>query len=198
MDSVAKSANSSSPVDANILFVLGGPGAGKGTQGVRLAEELPLVHLSVGDLMRAERERCSPDISSLIEKCMREGIVVPPEVVMKVVKMAIVRHVEEGRKNFFVDNFPRDMQQALEFEEQICPCRAALYFECSEETMLRRLLIRGRTSGRVDDNEVTFGKRMKDFKERTIPVVERLKESNKLIVVRRIPPCAPQNHPRLC
>lgn len=110
---------SSAFVDANIIFLLGGPGAGKGTHSVKLAADFPLVHVSVGDLMREERTRCSPEVGDLIEKCMREGTVVPLEVVIGILKMAITRHVAEGRKNFIVDNFPRNMQQARAFEEQV-------------------------------------------------------------------------------
>ncbi|KMP09405.1 adenylate kinase isoenzyme 1 [Coccidioides immitis H538.4] len=91
---------------ANIIFILGGTGAGKGTQCAKLATDPPVVHLCVGDLVRAERERCSPGAGQLIEKCMREGTVVPLELVIGLLKAAVVGHVEAGQMNILCGQLP--------------------------------------------------------------------------------------------
>ncbi|KAI9778096.1 MAG: hypothetical protein M1839_008400 [Geoglossum umbratile] len=161
----------------------GGPGVGKGTQCTRLAQDLGLVHISVGDLLRIEKEEGQPEVRELIETHMQGGTIVPTGITMAILKAAIIRHVEGDKRRFLVDGFPRHMEQALAFEKVICPCRAVLYFEGSREIMLQRLLNRAKTSGRVDDNEVTFNKRMKGFWEETLPVIEYFQSKGKLITV---------------
>ena len=79
------------------------------------------------------------------------------------------------------------LQKPSLISPQVCPCRAALYFECSEMIMLQRLLNRGKSSGRVDDNETTFNKRMRGFREQTMPVIDYLHTKDKVITVRAIP-----------
>lgn len=75
------------------------------------------------------------------------------------------------------------MDQAVKFEEKIVHCRLVLFFDCSEEEMLKRLLKRGESSGRVDDNAESIKKRFETFRETSYPVVEYFEKMDK---VRRI------------
>jgi UMP-CMP kinase len=155
--------------DSTIIFVLGGPGAGKGTQCANLVRDFGFKHLSAGDLLRAERERPGSKYGDLINNYIKEGQIVPMEITIALLEKAMV---ESGTRKFLIDGFPRKMDQALEFERTICESTAVLYFECPDEEMLKRLLKRGETSGRVDDNEESIKKRFKTFHETSFPVIE--------------------------
>ncbi|KAK9701955.1 bifunctional uridylate/adenylate kinase [Basidiobolus ranarum] len=166
-------ANSSSPAfdsnDVTVIFVLGGPGAGKGTQSARLVEDFGFVHLSAGDLLREEASRPGSEFHELINNYIKEGKIVPHEVTIALLRKAMK---SSGSKRFLVDGFPRAMDQALEFEKSICECNFVLYFECPTEEMEKRLLKRGESSGRLDDNIESIRKRFDTFKNTSFPVIE--------------------------
>ncbi|KAH6562334.1 hypothetical protein BASA50_006579 [Batrachochytrium salamandrivorans] len=152
-----------------VVFVLGGPGAGKGTQCAKLVKEFGYVHLSAGDLLREERTRKGSPFGELINTYIKEGLIVPMEITIALLHAAMK---QSGGKRFLVDGFPRKMDQALKFEEMVCQSKLVLYFECPEEEMLKRLLKRGETSGRVDDNLESIKKRFQIFHETSYPVIE--------------------------
>lgn len=76
--------------------------------------------------------------------------------------------------------FPRKMDQALKFEEAVCPSKFTLFFDCPEGVMQERLLNRGKTSGRADDNAESIKKRFKTFEETSMPVVEYFEKEGKV------------------
>ncbi|KAJ3284513.1 hypothetical protein HDU79_008082, partial [Rhizoclosmatium sp. JEL0117] len=154
--------------DPNIIFVLGGPGSGKGTQCVRLAKEFRLTHLSTGDLLRAELEKGS-EIGKKCGDLMKEGKIVPMEIILGLLKASILSNLDTP--GFLIDGFPRAMNQAIEFEKSIFPAKKVLFFNCPLDTLEERLLERGKTSGRADDNIDTIRKRFKTFQEESLPVV---------------------------
>ncbi|GIL43881.1 hypothetical protein Vafri_1468, partial [Volvox africanus] len=154
------------PEDAQIIFVLGGPGSGKGTQCAQILEDYECVHLSAGDLLRAEVKSGSV-VGKKCEELMREGKLVPFAVTLNLLKKAMI---ESGGKFFLIDGFPRALDQAEQFERSIMPCKAVLFFDCPEEEMEKRLLKRGETSGRSDDNADTIRKRFRTFLEQSLPV----------------------------
>ncbi|KNZ53613.1 uncharacterized protein VP01_3188g3 [Puccinia sorghi] len=106
-----------------VIFVLGGPGAGKGTQCARLVAEYSFVHLSAGDLLRAEQNREGSTYGSMIKDHIREGKIVPMHVTIKLLEKAIGQAAAEGKSRFLVDGFPRQMDQAVKFDEDAeYPC----------------------------------------------------------------------------
>ncbi|GEQ70597.1 hypothetical protein JCM33374_g4275 [Metschnikowia sp. JCM 33374] len=173
-----------SPEDVKVIFVLGGPGSGKGTQCGKLVEEKGFVHLSAGDLLRAEQQREGSKYGELIAQYIKEGTIVPQEVTIALLKTAISSHVQKGDKRFLVDGFPRKMDQALTFENEIVKSAFTLFFECPESVMLERLLERGKTSGRTDDNIESIKKRFRVFIDTSMPVVNHFDKQNKVIKVR--------------
>ncbi len=148
-----------------VVFVLGGPGAGKGTQCARLVEDYGFVHLSAGDLLRAEQQREGSQYGAMIAEYIKEGKIVPMEVTVALLSNAIAdalaKQGGEGKGRFLVDGFPRKMDQAIKFDESVCPSQFVLFLQCSEEVMLSRLLERGKTSGRTDDNIESIKKRFR-------------------------------------
>lgn len=172
-----------------VIFVLGGPGAGKGTQCANLVHEFNFCHLSAGDLLRAEQHREGSQYGDLIQTCIREGIIVPMEVTIKLLENAMQAQLEkdtsgagwaEGQGRFLIDGFPRKMDQALKFEEDVCISSLTLFFTTTEEVMLSRLLERGKTSGREDDNVESIKKRFRTYKNDTMPVIEHYTKLNKV------------------
>jgi len=164
-----------------VIFVLGGPGAGKGTQCARLVDDFNFAHLSAGNLLRAEQNREGSQYGDLIQTYIREGIIVPMEVTMKLLENAMQVTLKErttgdgwqdGCGRFLIDGFPRKMDQAIGFDEQVCLSSLVIYFATAEEVMLNRLLERGKTSGREDDNTESIKKRFRTYKIDTMPVIE--------------------------
>ena len=82
-----------------------------------------------------------------------------------------------------VIGFPRKMDQAIKFEDSVCPSKFTLFFKCSEEEMKRRLLKRGETSGRTDDNEESIVKRFRTFENDSMPVVNYFEKEDKVVEV---------------
>jgi adenylate kinase (isozyme 1 subfamily) len=178
LDEAGFQASTESPLkDAKVIFVLGGPGSGKGTQCERIVERYALSHFSAGDLLRAEVASGSEKGKEL-EETMKEGKLVPLEVTLSLLETAMLKITNSS--GFLIDGFPREINQGTEFECKIAPCHLVLSYECSEEVMTQRLLERGKTSGRTDDNEETIMKRFKTFQDSTVPVLNFYSEKGKL------------------
>ncbi|PAV88490.1 hypothetical protein WR25_23118 [Diploscapter pachys] len=165
-----------------IIFIVGGPGSGKGTQCERIVKKYGLSHLSSGDLLRDEVKSGSARGGQLT-KIMEAGELVPLEVVLDLVKEAMLKEVAKGSKGFLIDGYPREVKQGDQFEAEIMPARLALYFEVAEETLVKRCLKRAETSGRVDDNAETIKKRLKTFMQSTTPVVDHYAKKGKLVKI---------------
>lgn len=169
---------------ALVIFVLGGPGAGKGTQCANLVRDYGFAHLSAGDLLRAEQDRPGSQFGDMIKTYIKEGQIVPMEVTIKLLENAMTATIEkDGNRKFLIDGFPRKMDQAVEFEGQVVKSKFTLFFDTSEETMRKRLLKRGETSGRADDNEESIKKRFRTFVETSMPVVEAFEKDGRLVKV---------------
>ncbi|KAL2904277.1 UMP-CMP kinase 3, partial [Bienertia sinuspersici] len=150
-----------------VIFVLGGPGSGKGTQCTNIVENFGYTHLSAGDLLRAEIKSGSEN-GTMIQNMIKEGKIVPAEVTIKLLQKAIQ---ESGNEKFLIDGFPRNEENRALFESitGIVP-EVVLFFDCPEEEMEKRLL--GRNQGREDDNIETIRKRFKVYMESSLPVIQ--------------------------
>lgn len=178
-----------SPDDTTVVFVLGGPGVGKGTQCAKLVADYDFVHLSAGDLLREERQRPDSPYGELIEHYIREGKIVPYEITISLLRDAMLHHLSGAStlsprsRRFLIDGFPRSIEQGVEFETVVCPSQLVLFFECDEEVMLKRLLGRGQNSGRSDDNIESIRKRFRTYHDSTIPVRQFYGDLGKLRTV---------------
>ncbi|XP_040994953.1 UMP-CMP kinase 3-like isoform X2 [Juglans microcarpa x Juglans regia] len=158
-----------------VVFVLGGPGSGKGTQCANIVQHFGYTHLSAGDLLRAESNSGSEN-GTMIQNMMKEGKIVPSEVTIKLLQRAMT---ESGNDRFLIDGFPRNEENRAAFEDitKIEPA-FVLFFDCSEEEMERRIL--NRNQGREDDNIETIRKRFKVFSESSLPVIDHYKSRGKV------------------
>lgn len=148
------------------LLFLGPPGAGKGTQAQRLAASHHLLHLSTGDLLRAEVEAGSP-LGQEAQAVMARG-----ELVSDALVLQIVRHRLEGHQGgWLLDGFPRNLPQAIALDgllqELNQSIELVLLMELAEPILLQRLLARGR----ADDNEAVIRNRLVVYHEQTAPLI---------------------------
>lgn len=159
-----------------IFFVLGGPGSGKGTQCAELVKRFGFDHFSAGDLLRKEVGSGS-EHGNMIGDMIKEGKIVPGHITIGLLKAAIEGSDKPG---VLIDGFPRQLDQAGGFEKDVADFDFVLFFDCPEEEMERRLLERGKTSGRTDDNIESIRKRFKTFVETSMPVIEYYEAKGKV------------------
>jgi UMP-CMP kinase len=123
---------------------------------------------TAGDLLREEQNREGSEYGELIRTYIKEGNIVPMEVTVKLLENAMRNALTagrtregwaDGRGRFLVDGFPRKMDQAVKFENDVCKSALVLFYSTTEQVMLDRLLERGKTSGREDDNIESIKKR---------------------------------------
>uniref|UniRef100_A0A0K0E5I3 Adenylate kinase isoenzyme 1 n=1 Tax=Strongyloides stercoralis TaxID=6248 RepID=A0A0K0E5I3_STRER len=162
-----------------IIFIVGGPGSGKGTQCDKIVAKYGFTHISSGDLLREELKSGSERAGELL-KIMELGQLVPMEVVLDLIKERILQSIEKGSKGFLIDGYPREVVQGEKFEAEIQEAKTVIYFEVAESTLVKRLLGRAQTSGRADDNEETIKKRITTFNQSTAPVVDYYEKKGKL------------------
>ncbi|KAK9145216.1 hypothetical protein Sjap_005119 [Stephania japonica] len=158
-----------------VVFVLGGPGSGKGTQCTKIVEHFGFTHLSAGDLLRAEIKSGSEN-GTMIQTMIKDGKIVPSEVTINLLQKAML---ESENDKFLIDGFPRNEENRAAFENVtgIVP-EFVLFFDCAEKEMEKRLL--NRNEGRVDDNIGTIRKRFKVFVESSLPVIEYYNSKGKV------------------
>uniref|UniRef100_A0A8C3VIG3 Adenylate kinase 1 n=1 Tax=Catharus ustulatus TaxID=91951 RepID=A0A8C3VIG3_CATUS len=166
-----------------IIFVVGGPGSGKGTQCEKIVQKYGYTHLSTGDLLRAEVSSGS-ERGKKLQAIMEKGELVPLDTVLDMLRDAMVAKADVS-KGFLIDGYPREVKQGEEFEKKIAPPTLLLYVDAGKDTMVKRLLKRGETSGRVDDNEETIKKRLETYYKATEPVIAFYKSRG---IVRQLPP----------
>ena len=165
-----------------VVFVLGGPGAGKGTQCSLIVQNYGYVHLSAGDLLREERNSGS-ELADMINNFIKEGKIVPAEITVGLLKTAMEK---SGSSKFLVDGFPRDMDNLKCWQTQMndfAVVKFLLFLDCPQNIMLDRLLERGKSSGRIDDNEESIRKRFRVYEDSTRPIINYFKSIDKVRTV---------------
>lgn len=166
-------------VKPKVIFVLGGPGAGKGTQCQKLVEEFKFKHISAGDLLREERNKPGSEFGELIETHIRNGTIVPVEITCKLIDNAIQ---ESNTKVFLIDGFPRNKDNLdgwLREMSDKTDLQFVLFFDCPIDICVQRCLKRGAAgSGRSDDNIESVRKRIVTFNEDTLPIIRYYEEKN--------------------
>ena len=154
-------------------LLLAPPGAGKGTQGERLAERHGVPHLATGDILREHVAR-GTELGRRAAEYMDRGGLVPDALVIDMILEALGG--TDPIKDFLLDGFPRTLRQArAAFEWGSAMERtfdAVIMLEVPEEELVRRLLERGKVSGRSDDTEEVIRNRLRVYDENTAPLVD--------------------------
>ena len=167
------------------IIIFGPPGSGKGTQAEKLVEKYNLIHLSTGNLLRSEIDAESP-LGLEAKKFMDEGLLVPDEVVIGMIGSKLDEH--KDAEGFIFDGFPRTVDQAIALDKLLefkdAPISNVLALQVSNEELTKRLLNRGKTSGRTDDtNEEKISTRIEEYELKTKPVADYYNEQEKLVEV---------------
>ena len=159
------------------IALFGPPGAGKGTQSEFLIQEYNLYHVSTGDLLRREianKTRLGLEAQSIIAA----GGLVSDEIIVQIIEKTITDN--PNCNGFLFDGFPRTYVQSYILEGLMLKLNTSLSclisLELSEEESVKRLLNRGKMSGRSDDNETVICNRLKEYKEKTLPVLQFYKD----------------------
>jgi len=154
------------------LLLLGPPGAGKGTQAIRLAARLGVPHVSTGDLLRAAVKAGTP-LGREAKGFMDRGELVPDSVVIGVAVERIAQ--PDAKQGFVLDGFPRTIPQAEALDAELARMGMQLdrctALEVDEEELIARLLKRAQIEGRADDNEATIRNRMRVYRTQTAPLI---------------------------
>lgn len=170
----------------NVVFVLGGPGTGKGTMCELAEAQLGWTHVSVGDLLRNERQAAGPTAET-IEEFITAGKLVPNKIVVTLLKNAMEMLTRTtGKRNFLLDGFPRSLTNLEGWYEifgKETELPKMLYFECPYEVLEKRILGRAKYTGRSDDNLASLKLRFDTFKEETLPTVDLFKGQDKCVVI---------------
>ncbi|XP_033737231.1 UMP-CMP kinase-like [Pecten maximus] len=158
----------------NVVFVLGGPGAGKGTQCDKIVKEFGFVHLSAGDLLRAARNDPNSEFREDIANHIKDGSIVPVAITCSLLKREMEKAKENNQDYFLIDGFPRNEDNLDGWNTQMSSqvnLKTVLFFDCPEEVCVDRCLERGKTSGRTDDNTESLKKRIQTYTECTMRVL---------------------------
>ena len=159
----------------NVIFVIGGPGSGKGTQCAMIKDKYKYDHLSTGDILRKIVSEEKIEGWQALKEKMDSGEFVDSAELVGFVKAQFEKM--RGKK-VLLDGFPRNVSNIEEWNKQmdgLVDLKATLYFACTEEEMKNRLL--GRNEGRSDDKEEIMEKRIQTFVNETLPLVERFRGS---------------------
>lgn len=153
------------------VVLFGAPGSGKGTQSTMIAEKYGLKHLSTGELLRTEVAKGTP-LGTKIDSFIREGNLVPDELIIDLLTSVLKQN--RTAKGFIFDGFPRTTAQAEALRnmlnQQGTDIKLMFNLDVSEEELVQRLLYRGISSGRTDDNYETIQHRIRVYHEKTAPV----------------------------
>ena len=163
------------------IVLFGPPGAGKGTQSEKLIAKYHLVHLSTGDIFRANIKG-ETDLGKLAQSFMNEGKLVPDEVTINMLASELEKAPDA--KGFIFDGFPRTQAQAAALDTLLQSKNTAitsmLALEVEEEELKKRLLLRGKDSGRADDqNPEIIQNRIDEYNNKTMPVKDFYAAQNK-------------------
>ena len=166
------------------LLIMGPPGAGKGTQAGRIGAHFDVPAISTGDMFRAMRTLDTP-LAKQVQEIMASGAYVPDDVTNRVVAERLL--ADDCAKGFLLDGYPRTLQQVeyldATLDEGGRQLDAVISLQADSDEVVRRLLKRGETSGRDDDNEATIRARQDTYTAETAPLLDVYRERGLLVEV---------------
>ncbi len=163
------------------LILFGPPGSGKGTQAAKLVEKYNLMHISTGDMFRYEIGN-NTELGQLAKSYMDQGQLVPDSVTIAMLRKRVEDNPSVG--GIIFDGFPRTVAQAEALDALLTDMghsvNGLVALDVPDDEITQRILLRGQTSGRSDDNdEATIRKRIDEYNSKTTPVFDHYAKSDK-------------------
>lgn len=164
------------------IVIFGAPGSGKGTQSEHLIDRYGLHHISTGEVLRDHIAR-GTDLGKTAEKYISQGQLIPDELMVEVLGNIFKEHPEQTAKGVIFDGFPRTIAQAEALAKMLkeygTEVHAVVGLEVDEDELIRRMIERGKASGRADDNIDTIRKRLEVYHNQTAPLREYYIKENR-------------------
>jgi adenylate kinase len=155
------------------LILFGPPGAGKGTQAIKIAYKYGWKHVSTGDILRSEVSQGTP-LGLKVKAVMEAGILVSDELLIEIMESVFRNNNTVG--GFVLDGFPRTLKQAQELDLMLTKLGTkvslVLSLDVDEEELVKRLLVRAQEQGRKDDTEEVIKNRLVQYHQHTKPLIE--------------------------
>ena len=155
------------------IVIFGAPGSGKGTQSELIIAEYGIDHISTGDVLRSEMKN-ETELGKIAKDYIEKGQLVPEELIVDM--LAKVLDSKENSKGVIFDGFPRTIPQAKALKEMLnkrgTDVSVMLNLQVEEEELIKRLLERGKVSGRSDDNLETIKSRLDVYHKQTAPLAD--------------------------
>ena len=170
------------------IVLFGKPGAGKGTQATFLKEKYNLKHISTGDVFRFNLQNDTA-LGKEAKVYIDKGELVPDEITINMLKDEVEKNMDAA--GFLFDGFPRTIKQADELESLLTfkglKLTATIALDADDEVLVKRILERGKTSGRSDDqDENKIRNRYEEYNEKTAPLIDYYKEKGKYYAINGI------------
>ena len=168
------------------VVIFGAPGSGKGTQSERIIKEYGLHHISTGEVLRDHIAR-GTELGKIVDGYISRGQLIPDDLMVRVLASVLDDNPEKTSKGVIFDGFPRTIPQAESLKKMLAErgseVHAVIGLEVPEEELIRRMLQRGKETGRADDNIYTITKRLKVYHEQTAPLREYYKQEGNYLPV---------------
>ena len=168
------------------VVIFGAPGSGKGTQSERIIKEYGRHHISTGEVLRDHIAR-GTELGKIADGYISRGQLIPDDLMVSVLASVLDDNPEKTSKGVIFDGFPRTIPQAESLKKMLAErgseVHAVIGLEVPEEELIRRMLQRGKETGRADDNIDTITKRLKVYHEQTAPLREYYKQEGNYLPV---------------
>lgn len=166
------------------IVLFGGPGSGKGTQSEKLIEKFGLHHISTGEVLRDHIKR-ETELGKIAKSYIDEGQLIPDDLMIQILD-AVLEDAKD-KPGVIFDGFPRTIPQAEALnnllEKRGKGLHAVVGLEVPDDELVKRMINRGKLTGRADDNEETIKKRLNVYHSQTSPLKEHYKKQNKYIAI---------------
>lgn len=167
------------------IVLFGGPGSGKGTQSEKLIDKYGLHHISTGEVLRDHIKK-ETELGKIAKRYIDEGQLIPDDLMIKILD-DVLENEAKDKPGVIFDGFPRTIPQAEALNELLKKrdkeLHAVVGLEVPDEELVKRMINRGKMTGRADDNEDTIKKRLNVYHSQTSPLRDHYKKQNKYIAI---------------
>ena len=167
------------------IVLFGGPGSGKGTQSEKLIDKYGLHHISTGEVLRDHIKR-ETELGKIAKSYIDEGQLIPDELMIQILDDVLEKEAKD-KPGVIFDGFPRTIPQAEALHNLLKKrdkeLDAVVGLEVPDDELVKRMINRGKMTGRADDNEETIKKRLKVYHDQTSPLKNHYEKQNKYVAI---------------